>query len=635
MAIGTGGTTATRFFGREQQLDAVRRALGGPGVLVTLLGPGGAGKTRLLAELTASARIHVPVGGIAHASIQDAHDLPSAAIEVAAALGMARGEPESIGAAIASRGPCLIVLDGVERLLPAFADVLQGWRRAAPDARFLVTSQVRLGLPGEVPVSVGPLETAEVARALLLDRVSAVVPGFAADADAEAAADRVAEALDRLPLALELAAARTAVLPLAQLADRLVADPRMSEPGPSGRHLPARHATLAATVSWSWDLLAEEDREALSQVAVMDGSFSVEAAEAVLGTGAIAALARLRAIPAEDWPAVDPELRLDLGADGPDVRTVRRRLQATGDLAAGPAPPHWDEALTQALAAFQTRHGLTPTGAVGPATAGALAVSRDHRIAQIEANLERWRWLPQEFGARSIVANIAAFSLTGRSPGQEPITMRVVVGRPYRRTPVFSGRMTYLVINPTWTVPPGILAADVLPAIRRDVSYLAKKRMVVYEGWGADARVVDPRTADWSKASGKGPYRIVQAPGPDNALGIVKFMFPNPYNVYLHDTPSKEGFAADDRAFSSGCIRLSEPAALTEWVLAGQPEGRPDTLKRLFAAGTERTVTLAKPVQVHLLYWTTWVDDAGTLQIRKDVYDRDGRLIAALAATAP
>ena len=349
----------------------------------------------------------------------------------------------------------------------------------------------------------------------------------------------------------------------------------------------------------------------------------------------VAALARLRAIPAEDWPAVDPELRLDLGADGPDVRTVRRRLQATGDLAAGPAPPHWDEALTQALAAFQTRHGLTPTGAVGPATAGALAVSRDHRIAQIEANLERWRWLPQEFGARSIVANIAAFSLTGRSPGQEPITMRVVVGRPYRRTPVFSGRMTYLVINPTWTVPPGILAADVLPAIRRDVSYLAKKRMVVYEGWGADARVVDPRTADWSKASGKGPYRIVQAPGPDNALGIVKFMFPNPYNVYLHDTPSKEGFAADDRAFSSGCIRLSEPAALTEWVLAGQPEGRPDTLKRLFAAGTERTVTLAKPVQVHLLYWTTWVDDAGTLQIRKDVYDRDGRLIAALAATAP
>ena len=294
MAIGTGGTTATRFFGREQQLDAVRRALGGPGVLVTLLGPGGAGKTRLLAELTASARIHVPVGGIAHASIQDALDLPSAAIEVAAALGMARGEPESIGAAIASRGPCLIVLDGVERLLPAFADVLQGWRRAAPDARFLVTSQVRLGLPGEVPVSVGPLETAEVARALLLDRVSAVVPGFAADADAEAAADRVAEALDRLPLALELAAARTAVLPLAQLADRLVADPRMSEPRPSGRDLPARHATLAATVSWSWDLLAEEDRQALSRVALMDGSFSVEAAEAVLGAGAIAALARLR-----------------------------------------------------------------------------------------------------------------------------------------------------------------------------------------------------------------------------------------------------------------------------------------------------------------------------------------------------
>lgn len=288
-SVGAGGGPAnTRFFGRVEQVDAVRRALATSGCLVTLLGPGGAGKTRLAGQLEHSGQLRIPVGGFIAVSLQDSADLDEARIAVARGLAMEQGDPDEITEAIAARGPCLVVLDGVEHLLPDLADTLQRWRQGAPDARFLVTSQVRLGLAGERPIAVGPLAPAE-AQELLLDRVEAVVPGFVASPADVAAAQTVVSALDGLPLALELAAARAAVLPLPQLAERLVAG--LAGLGTGPRSLPARHATLAAAVRWSWDLLDDTDRAALTRCSAIDGDFGLDLAEAVLGSEAIDRLA--------------------------------------------------------------------------------------------------------------------------------------------------------------------------------------------------------------------------------------------------------------------------------------------------------------------------------------------------------
>jgi murein L,D-transpeptidase YcbB/YkuD len=190
--------------------------------------------------------------------------------------------------------------------------------------------------------------------------------------------------------------------------------------------------------------------------------------------------------------------------------------------------------------------------------------------------------------------------------------------------------MTYLVLNPTWTVPPGILANDILPAQRRDPSYLAKKGLQVVDRNG---RVVPASSIDWSQATARRfPYNLVQPPGPENALGRVKFMFPNSYAVYLHDTPTRSLFEKSERAFSSGCIRIENPLELAALLLEGQKGWDRAAIDAALATGKTRTVTLERPVPVLLTYFTAWVDRDGELQLRRDVYGRDPKVLRALDA---
>lgn len=351
------------------------------------------------------------------------------------------------------------------------------------------------------------------------------------------------------------------------------------------------------------------------------------------------ALARYRAVAAEGgWrPIPDgPTLRSD--DRGVRVGALRTRLRATGDLDREVLADEelFDEKLGDAVRRFQARHGLDLDGAVGPATLAALNVPAARRVEQIELNLERWRWLPQDLGERHILVNIANFELDVVEAGRTAMTMRVVVGRDYRRTPVFSDRMTYLVLSPYWYVPSSIAVKDKLPLIRKDPGYLAGQSMKVFQGWGAEMREVDPRVVDWSKVSaGNFPYTLRQEPGPGNALGRVKFMFPNKFNVYLHDTPSRELFAKTVRTFSSGCIRIEKPIELAEYLLRDDPKWTRESILAAVDRHAEQTVRLARPLQVHLLYWTAWADEDGSIQLRNDIYGRDQRLEDALREEAP
>jgi murein L,D-transpeptidase YcbB/YkuD len=225
-----------------------------------------------------------------------------------------------------------------------------------------------------------------------------------------------------------------------------------------------------------------------------------------------------------------------------------------------------------------------------------------------------------------VIVNVAGFKLYVVRDGEVERSMRVQVGRPYRKTPVFKSRITYLVFNPTWTVPPTIFTEDILPELRRDAAYLATRDIELFDSSG---NLLDPQSVDW-RARTSLPYRLVQRPGPNNALGRVKFMFPNDHSVYLHDTPSRDLFERDSRAFSSGCIRLEEPLELALDLLG--PAWNAQRVATLLASGRTETVFLDAPLTVMLLYWTTEVDAEGRVYFLPDVYARDAAVIAELSA---
>lgn len=346
-----------------------------------------------------------------------------------------------------------------------------------------------------------------------------------------------------------------------------------------------------------------------------------------------------------DWPLIEAGVLIRPGDRDPRLAVVRQRLAYLGDLeqpevaddapTAGPGDPDiYDSALEAGMIAFQRRHGLDPDAVIGPRTLAALNTTPQQRIDQLRANLERWRWLPRQLGEEHILVNIAGFDMKIRKAGETVMTQRVVVGTPYRRTPVFTGRMTYLVLNPFWEVPQRLAAQDQLPRIRADREYLERMGFSVLQGWGAEERRIDPENVDWQALSSRNfPYRLRQAPGPENALGRVKFMFPNRHNVYLHDTPARGLFARDERAFSSGCIRVEDPDRLTRWLLSERAAIMSvERIEAVFASGQETTVRLDRALPVHLLYWTAWMDEQGLVQYRHDIYQRDQALIDALNA---
>jgi L,D-transpeptidase YcbB len=342
------------------------------------------------------------------------------------------------------------------------------------------------------------------------------------------------------------------------------------------------------------------------------------------------ALARYRALAAAGgWPEVPAGPTLKAGMRDPRVSALAARLAATGDLAAE-APPADDtlyiEPLVAAVRRFQERHGLAGDGVVGPATRVAPHVPIGARIEQIRANLERARWVFNELDNDFIGVNIAAYRLDLVRGGDTVWSTRVVVGQPYRKTPVFKATMRYVVFNPTWTVPPTIVAEDVLPDLRRKGDYIATHHLEIFD---VDGARIDPAAVDWSSRRNF-PYRFVQQPGPSNALGRVKFMFPNDHFIYLHDTPSRDLFTRQSRAFSSGCIRVEHPLDLAALLLG--PKWNPARIESVIATERTETVFLDAPITVMLLYSTTEVDEDGRVVFWPDIYERDPAVIAGLNA---
>ena len=289
----------------------------------------------------------------------------------------------------------------------------------------------------------------------------------------------------------------------------------------------------------------------------------------------------------------------------------------------------YDDELREQVVAFQRAAGLEPDGFVGDNTLDVLNATRVAWLDRIDANLERWRWLPRETPATYIRVNIAAFTLRAFEDGRQTLAMNVIVGQPFRRTPVFAETLKYFVLNPSWNVPYSIATKDKLPLLKADAAAEAAKGFEA-KPQGSDV-FVSVDAIDWSGVTPRTfNYLLRQRPGKQNALGRAKFMMPNPFAVYLHDTPNRELFGKQERIFSSGCIRLEQPMALANWLLSREQHPDASKLTSLLDSGATHTIYLKQPVPTYLVYFTAFVDDDGHVVFRRDVYGRDRLLIEAL-----
>ena len=332
------------------------------------------------------------------------------------------------------------------------------------------------------------------------------------------------------------------------------------------------------------------------------------------------------------WQSVDTGEKIEPGEEGNRIEQVRARLEQVGYLSPVDSQRQvYDDELLDAVMKFQKDAGLNSDGVIGKSTIAAMNVPVSERLKQVRINLERLRWLPDSLGVRHVRVNIANFKLEVIDSGRIAFLSKAVVGRYFRMTPVFSSKMTYLVFNPYWTIPKTILDEDVLPEIRESTNYLSKNNMRVYDKSG---KPVDPAEVDWETASGE-KYTFRQDPGRGNSLGLIKFMFPNEHSVYIHDTPSKRYFSRDERALSSGCVRIEDPLELASFLLEGQEDWDFDKVQGIIDDKKTKTVTLDKAVPVHLVYLTAWATKHGSARFRKDIYKRDPIVYKALNEKPP
>jgi murein L,D-transpeptidase YcbB/YkuD len=379
------------------------------------------------------------------------------------------------------------------------------------------------------------------------------------------------------------------------------------------RYAQAQHGLRLRPAQWpaEWSIRpAPYDAGAALREAEAQGRVAAWLAELPPPDAAYAALlhayARYRAL-ADDGGWMPLSAPVKPGATGPAVSALRERLAAEDS---GVAPgAAWDDALDAAVRRAQTRHGLAEDGVAGRATLAALNVTAEARAQQIAANLERWRWMPRNPPPRRIALNIADASLALIEPGQPPLSMRVVVGQPKKRTPMFQDQVKAVVLNPPWVVPDEIAAKEIWPKIRKDPAYKDREGFVV-----------------------RPDGHLEQKPGPRCALGAIKFDLSNPFGVYLHDTPARSLFAQPNRALSHGCMRVEQPNALAKRLLAGDPAWTPDAIDMAILAGSTVRAPLKTPVPVTVAYWTAFVDPDGTVEFRPDIYGWDKALLERLAA---
>jgi L,D-transpeptidase YcbB len=344
------------------------------------------------------------------------------------------------------------------------------------------------------------------------------------------------------------------------------------------------------------------------------------------------ALTRYRAIAAKGgWPSIPLKGQLKPTQESPVVPALRQRLAIEGDL----DPSHekdpsltYDAALVDAVKRFEERHRIKPDGVIDRETVAALNVPVEQRIRTIALNLERWRWLPDPMPGRYFLVNVPDFRLEAIENGKPVMEMRVVVGEPDNKTPIFADEMTHVVFSPYWNVPAGIAKDETIPRVISDPEFLARNNMEVVNQSG---HVVDPYSVDWSNTNG---LRIRQRPGGGNALGGVKFIFPNNFDVYLHDTNATKLFDRLERGLSHGCVRVEEPQKLAEYVLRDQPEWTAEAIDAAMTAGQEKHVKLSTPIPVYIVYKTAWVHDGG-VRFLKDLYGHDRDQSLALFGSAP
>lgn len=337
------------------------------------------------------------------------------------------------------------------------------------------------------------------------------------------------------------------------------------------------------------------------------------------------------------WPTVPPGQRLELGVQDPRVALLRERLAKSGDLAANNGQTRFDGELDRAVHRFQQRHGLESDGIVMRQTLAALNVPAASRVRQIAVNLERRRWLPQTKPSRLVRVNVPAYQLELFEKNNKQVTMKVIVGQKKDdwQTPQINSAISHMILNPLWNVPPGIFAKEMLQDIKDDPDYLQKQNMIVVRIRNGQGEV-DPKTIDWNQVDPDNPdIRIIQKSGDHNALGKIKFIFPNPHAIYLHDTTAKYLFSRSNRTFSHGCIRVEKAMELAKYLLAETPEWPDKRFQASLATESNYRVTLDHPVDLQIVYWTAWPGDNGEIQFRPDIYGYDEQLAAALDLLAP
>ncbi len=342
-------------------------------------------------------------------------------------------------------------------------------------------------------------------------------------------------------------------------------------------------------------------------------------------------LKKYREFAKHPWHKLSFKKTIRPGYSGKEVVLLRQRLAAEEYLPSDNTSGHpelFDKELEDAVRRFQSHHGLEVDGIVGKNTVRALNLSPTYKVNKLRVNLERARWILHNLPKEFLLVNIAAFQLYYYKDGKEKWSCKVMVGKPFWKTPVFRATMEYVVLNPYWVVPPGILEKEVIPEIKRNRHYLSKNNMEIVDAKG---RRIDPNSIDWRKINpARFPYIVRQKPGPKNALGRIKFIFPNKHFVFLHDTPAKSLFSRHMRAFSHGCIRVEKPMELAAILFSGSKKWTMERIKAIIESGKNKIIHLEKKMPILILYWTVLRNRDGSVTFLPDIYDRDKKILIGL-----
>ncbi|WP_455209108.1 L,D-transpeptidase family protein [Kaarinaea lacus] len=326
------------------------------------------------------------------------------------------------------------------------------------------------------------------------------------------------------------------------------------------------------------------------------------------------------------WPTIPDGPVLQIADSDEQVVLLRRRLQAEGDLLIEPVTGKWlfDETVKEAVEHFQVRYGIDVDGVVGPETRTAMNIPIDERIQQMQLNLERWRWLPQDLGEHYILVNTAGYELAAYEHNKLLFITRIIAGTPERSTPAVAGPLQGIVFNPYWYIPRTIALNDILPLQQRNPNYLKTMDIRVFKNSQTALTEVQAERINWAQLNEDNfPYQLRQDPGPKNSLGSIKFKFANDFALYLHDTPKKRLFDRETRAFSSGCIRVENAIDLADYLLQNNNHWTKQKIQEIIDSGETVSVDLKTPIQLYLVYWTAWVGSDDHVYFRKDIYGWD------------